>query len=138
MAGYNQTLDFIFQSLAGGTHCDMLQLLCDYDKMSVVEIAAHYRITFASTAKHLKVLESAKLIAKRWKGKQQMVSLSPTAFKTADSYLDHRPISVIPCGKNWAVAEYGRLTIPGYLASRLRKIADLVGYMDIMGQVREL
>ena len=58
--------------------------------------------------------------------------------KPRKAYKDHRPLSVIPCGKNWAVAEYGRLTIPGYLASRLRKIADLVGYMDIMGQVREL
>ena len=86
MVEYSPTLDFIFQSLAAGTHCDMLQLLRMFDRVSVGEIAAHYRITFAGAAKHLKVLESAKLITKRRKGKQQIVSLSPTAFKTAENY----------------------------------------------------
>ncbi len=88
MVEYNHTLDTIFQSLADSTRRDMLRLLRVYKSMSIGEIAAHYRLTFAGTSKHLKVLESAKLITKRRRGKQQIVSLSPTAFKTADSYLE--------------------------------------------------
>lgn len=88
MVECNLILDNIFQSLADGTRRDMLRLLRIYDRMSIGEIAAHYRISFAGAAKHIKVLESAKLITKRRKGKQQIVSLSPAAFKTADQYLE--------------------------------------------------
>lgn len=64
--------------------------------------------------------------------------LRRTKKKPRKAYKDHKPISVIPCGKNWAVAEYSGITISGYIASRLRKIADFVGYMDIMGPLRAL
>ncbi len=87
MVEYNFALDNIFLSLADSTRRDMLRLLRVYDKMSVGEIAAHYHLTFAGVSKHLKVLESANLIRKKRRGKMQIVSLSTTAFKTANEFL---------------------------------------------------
>lgn len=89
MVEYNSTLDSIFLSLADATRRDMLRLLNVYQSMSVGEIAAHYRLTFAGVSKHIKVLESARLVRKRRKGKMQMVSLNAKAFRQADEYIKH-------------------------------------------------
>jgi DNA-binding transcriptional ArsR family regulator len=56
--------------------------------MSVGEIAQPYDLSFAAVSKHLKVLEKAKLIIKRRRGKEQMVRLSPQALADADRYLE--------------------------------------------------
>ena len=37
---------------------------------------------------------------------------------------------VIPVGENWAILEYGPLRVTGFLASWIRKAADLIGYLD--------
>jgi DNA-binding transcriptional ArsR family regulator len=87
MVEYDYQLDSIFLSLADSTRRDMIRLLNIYDKMSVGKIALHYKMTFAGVSKHLKVLEQAKLIVKSRKGRQQIVSLNPTAFKHADKYI---------------------------------------------------
>lgn len=87
MVEYNTKLDLIFLSLADATRRDMLRLLDVYKTMSVGQIAAHYRMTFAGVSKHLKVLERAKLIGKKRKGKMQMVHLSSTAFQEANQYI---------------------------------------------------
>ncbi len=88
MVEYNHALDSLFQSLADATRRDMLRLLRIYDHMTVSEIAIHYKMSFAGAAKHISVLESAKLIRKRKKGRTQIISLSPTAFQQMDAYLE--------------------------------------------------
>lgn len=40
-----------------------------------------------------------------------------------------RPV-VIPVGANWALLEYGPIRLTGFLASAIRRFADLVGFMD--------
>lgn len=87
MVEYNQTLDNIFLSLADATRRDMLRLLNIYEKMTISDIALHYRMSFAGVAKHVSVLESAKLVTKQRKGRQQIVRLNASSFKTADVYL---------------------------------------------------
>ena len=87
MVEYTTQLDSLFMSLADATRHDMLRLLNVYQKMSVGEIAAHYRLTFAAVSKHLIVLETAKLVRKKKKGKTVEVSLSTVGFKTADQYI---------------------------------------------------
>src|ERR1700685_4002754 len=81
-------LDDIFFSLADATRRDMLRLLRKSTELSVGQIAAHYPLTFAGIAKHLKVLEDAGLVRKRRAGKQQMVQIVPTAIATARGHLD--------------------------------------------------
>jgi DNA-binding transcriptional ArsR family regulator len=51
-------------------------------------LAGHYRLTFAAVSKHLQVLERAKLVRKRRRGREQRVLLSPGGLKQADKYLE--------------------------------------------------
>ncbi len=55
--------------------------------MSVGQIASHYQLSFAAVAKHLKVLERAKLITKSRSGNEQIVSIAPSTLAEASNYL---------------------------------------------------
>lgn len=37
---------------------------------------------------------------------------------------------VVPAGANWAMLEYGSIRLSGYLASLVRRFADLIGFLD--------
>lgn len=87
MVEYTATLDSIFLSLADATRRDMLRLIKLYDRMTIGDIAVHYRLTFAAVSKHVMVLERAKLVHKQKKGRQQFVTLNAYAFKQAEKYL---------------------------------------------------
>lgn len=87
MVEYTSTLDGIFGSLADPTRRDILRRVAN-SELSIGEIAAHYDLTFAAISKHLQVLEKAKLVIKRKRGKEQMVHLAPQAFTDANQYLD--------------------------------------------------
>ena len=86
MVEYTLQLDTIFGSLADATRRDILQRVAN-EELSVGEIAKPYDLTLAAVSKHLKVLEKAKLIIKRKRGKEHMVQLAPNAFAEADEYL---------------------------------------------------
>ena len=43
----------------------------------------------------------------------------------------HRPITAIPVGKNWAVAEHAPFMVTGWLTYLGRRAADFIGYWDI-------
>lgn len=47
------------------------------------------------------------------------------------SYRPVHPVDVIPVGRHWAAARWGRLEMYGYAGYILRRLADLVGYADI-------
>jgi DNA-binding transcriptional ArsR family regulator len=79
-------LDSVFGSLADGTRRDILRQVAGCE-LSIGEIAAHYDLTFAAISKHIKILEQARLVIKRRRGKEQMVSLAPGAFRDAEEYL---------------------------------------------------
>jgi len=82
------SLDAIFQSLADPTRRDILRRVARNKKeMSISDVAKPYTLSFAAIAKHLSVLEKARLIIKKRKGKEQMVQLSPAAFREASRYL---------------------------------------------------
>lgn len=56
-------------------------------ELSISEIATPYDLSFAAISKHLKVLEQARLIARRKSGSFQMISLNPEALMSADQWL---------------------------------------------------
>jgi DNA-binding transcriptional ArsR family regulator len=87
MVEYTVQLDSIFHSLADPVRRDILRRVAQAD-MSISELAERYTISFAAVSKHLKVMEKAKLISKKKEGKKQIVTLSPTALKSADEYLE--------------------------------------------------
>lgn len=80
-------LDNIFGSLSDSTRRDILRRVA-MQEMSVSEVAAPYDLSLAAVSKHLKILEKAKLIMKRRRGKQQYVQLAPYAFRDATEYLE--------------------------------------------------
>ena len=86
MVEYIMNLDTVFGCLADPTRRDILKRVAK-EELSVGEVAQIYSLTFAAVSKHLKVLEKAKLIIKRRRGKEQMVHLAPDAFKDAAEYL---------------------------------------------------
>jgi DNA-binding transcriptional ArsR family regulator len=87
MVEYVLSLDSVFSSLADPTRRDILRRISNQE-LSVGEIAQPYDLTFAAVSKHLKVLEKAKLIIKRRRGKAQIVQLAPQALADADQYLE--------------------------------------------------
>lgn len=87
MVEYTLQLDSIFHSLADPIRRDILRRVAECD-LSISELAEKYTISFAAVSKHLKVLEKAKLVIKKKEGKKQIVTLSPTALKSADEYLE--------------------------------------------------
>ena len=87
MVEYTFSLDGTFGALADPTRRDILRRVAGAE-LSVSEIAKNYDLTFAAISKHLKVLEKAKLIIKRRKGKEQLVTLFPQALNDVDDYLE--------------------------------------------------
>lgn len=87
MVEYTLSLDSIFSSLADPTRRDILKRVAHHHH-SIGELARHYSLTFAAVAKHIKVLEEAKLITKRKNGKEQIVHIAPAALAKADNYLE--------------------------------------------------
>jgi NADH dehydrogenase FAD-containing subunit len=42
------------------------------------------------------------------------------------------PPVVVPVGENWAVFEWHKLRLGGWIASVIRRMADLIGYSDVL------
>ena len=87
MVEYSNELDSVFGSLSDPTRRDILKRV-SRKPMSVGEIEAHYKLTYAAVAKHLDVLERAGLITKTRRGKEQIVSLAPKSLAAASEYLE--------------------------------------------------
>lgn len=79
-------INTIFHSLADPTRRDLLRRVCESEQ-TISELAANYEISFAAVAKHLKVLEKARLVAKRRSGKQQIVSAETATVAFASEHL---------------------------------------------------
>ena len=87
MVEQNVYLDGLFGSLADPIRRDMLRRLIDAT-YSVGQLAVSYDISFAAVAKHLSVLQKAKLVIKTRRGKEQMVSIAPEALGDSSYYLN--------------------------------------------------
>jgi DNA-binding transcriptional ArsR family regulator len=80
-------LDLVFGALSDETRRDILRRVAKKE-LSVGEIASSYDISFAAVAKHLVVLEKARLVTKRREGKLQVAALSPAALTDAAKHLE--------------------------------------------------
>lgn len=79
-------LDLIFGSLSHHIRRDLLRRAAKKE-MTIGDAAKPYKMSLAAISKHLKILEKAKLIIKKRRGKEQVIQLSPAAFKDATRYL---------------------------------------------------
>ena len=79
-------LDSIFHALSDSTRRSILQDVAAESK-TVGQIAKPYAISLAAVSKHLKVLESAELIARERRGNFQIVRLNPKPLRSAEQWL---------------------------------------------------
>jgi DNA-binding transcriptional ArsR family regulator len=79
-------LDLVFRSLADPSRRDILDRV-SHSSLSVGQIARDYSLTFAAVSKHLKVMEKARLVTKKRRGKEQVVSAAANTVKDASEYL---------------------------------------------------
>lgn len=87
MVEYIFPLDSVFSSLADPTRRDILERVAAAE-LTVSEIALPYDMSLAAVSKHLKVLERARLIIKRRRGKEQLVTMNTQALEDAERYLE--------------------------------------------------
>ena len=79
-------LDCVFHALSDATRRSILRDVASGEK-SVGQIAQPYRVSLAAISKHLKVLESARLIHRERKGSFQMVRTNAAPMKEAEQWL---------------------------------------------------
>ena len=79
--------DDVFHALADPTRRDIL-IRCMRRELSVSGLASAYPMSFAAVQKHVTVLESAGLVAKRRQGREQLVSTEIEAVRGARRALD--------------------------------------------------
>ena len=81
-------LDRIFHALADTTRRSILREIAGKE-MAVGDIAQPYRMSLAAVSKHLKVLESASLIAREKRGSFHFVRANPIPMKQAHDWLSY-------------------------------------------------
>jgi DNA-binding transcriptional ArsR family regulator len=86
IAAESPQLDRIFHALSDATRRSILRAIAAKE-MAVSEIARPYRMSLAAVSKHLKVLESADLIAREKRGSFQFVRTNPMPMKQAHRWL---------------------------------------------------
>jgi len=85
-SGYD--LDLIFQALADPTRRAILSRLKKRE-IGITEIAEPFDMSLVAVAKHVKVLERAKLIERRRHGSFSYLRLNGKAMLSADEWLEH-------------------------------------------------
>jgi DNA-binding transcriptional ArsR family regulator len=81
-------LDRVFRALGDPTRRAILGMVSRQER-SVTELAAPFRMSLAAVAKHVKALEVAGLVERRWIGRESRCRLRPDALRSADEWLSH-------------------------------------------------
>jgi DNA-binding transcriptional ArsR family regulator len=87
MVESNLQLDLLFGALSDSTRRGILQRVARKE-MSIGEVAGHFELTFGAISKHIKVLERARLVTKRRRGKEQVVLIVPKTVKLARRHIE--------------------------------------------------
>ena len=79
-------LDSVFHALADPTRRQILRELATGER-TVGEIAIPHKMSLAAVSKHIKVLESAELIARERRGSFRIVRLQAQSLKPAEEWI---------------------------------------------------
>jgi DNA-binding transcriptional ArsR family regulator len=89
MVKYNQKqLNNIFHALADQTRRDIIERLSK-EQYTATELANKYKISFPAVSKHLRVLESAKLVNNSRLGRQHIFSLNSDELNKAKLWVTY-------------------------------------------------
>ncbi|MBS0320932.1 MAG: helix-turn-helix transcriptional regulator [Proteobacteria bacterium] len=87
MVEYNDaTLDTLFHALGDSTRRGMLHELAGGER-TVGQLAEPYAMSLAAAAKHIQVLEGARLVHKERRGRMHVCRLEPQALRRASDWL---------------------------------------------------
>ncbi|MDQ3093886.1 MAG: FAD-dependent oxidoreductase [bacterium] len=119
------------------------------DKADIFPIGERNKI---SVNKHLQVHSNTYVIGDN--AATKFSGLAYTAIKDADfvakdikarlkgserpEYKPHTPIQIIPVGDRYAILQRGSITLGGIIPAILRRLADFIGYADVMGPLRAM
>jgi DNA-binding transcriptional ArsR family regulator len=84
----NEKTDRLFHALADATRRDIVRRTMQQEH-SVSALARLYPMSFAAVQKHVAVLESAQLVTKERRGREQLVRGNVLAVRDAAEQLDH-------------------------------------------------
>ena len=70
-------MDKIFKALADGTRRKLLDLLRSNNGQTLGQLCEHLKMTRQAASKHLRILESANLVAVVWRGREKLHYLNP-------------------------------------------------------------
>lgn len=87
MVEQGTNLDYVFSALADQTRRDILRRVAK-TSLSISTLAQSYKMSFAAIAKHVTVLERAKLVTKKRDGKQQIITAVPNTVIVAAEHLE--------------------------------------------------
>ena len=79
--------DRLFGALADATRRDIVRRAIEGEE-GVVELAAHYPMSFAAVQKHVAILESAGLVMKQRHGRRKVVRTNLEGLRVARRLLD--------------------------------------------------
>ncbi|MCA9524054.1 MAG: winged helix-turn-helix transcriptional regulator [Myxococcales bacterium] len=82
------SLDEVFSALAHPVRRSLISRLA-HGEESVMRLAEPFPISLNAVSKHLKALEAAKLVKRRWEGRVAWVSLDSEALVVARDWIDH-------------------------------------------------
>ena len=80
-------IDRVFHALADATRRDLLRRTAQYEQ-SISALARHYAMSLPAVQKHVAVLERAGLVAKRRRGREQLLVGEPGTIRRAAALLD--------------------------------------------------
>jgi DNA-binding transcriptional ArsR family regulator len=81
-------LDRVFRALGDPTRRAILSMVAERER-SVTELASPFEMSLAAVSKHVKTLEAAGLVERRWIGREARCRLRPDALRSADEWLAH-------------------------------------------------
>src|SRR5471030_1838671 len=84
----NDRLDAVFHALGDRTRRALLARLATRPAM-VTELARPFAMSLPAVSRHIRVLESAGLIARSVDGRVHRCSLAPAPLKSAEAWLSH-------------------------------------------------
>ena len=87
MVKHTLHLDNVFHALADPTRREILLRIASSKNLSVSEIARPYDMSLPAISKHLRVLESARLIQRKQRGKEYIFTFTPEPLTTVEAYL---------------------------------------------------
>lgn len=87
MVKHTLHLDNIFHSLSDPTRREILLRIASSNDLTVSQIARPYNMSLPAISKHLRVLESARLIQRKQRGKEYVFTFTADPLKTVEAYL---------------------------------------------------